>query len=63
LIALLIPSEAALVTPVVIAARICGHHVLTCGSESRTVTKPLTGCEADHTQAGRTYHQTLTCNL
>jgi hypothetical protein len=30
------PSEAALVTPVVIAARICGHHVLTCGSESRT---------------------------
>jgi hypothetical protein len=26
LIALLIPSEAALVTPVVIMARICGHH-------------------------------------
>ena len=27
------------------------------------VTKPVTGCEADYTQAGRTYHQTLTCRF
>ncbi|WP_262057656.1 hypothetical protein [Streptomyces sp. STR69] len=27
------------------------------------VTKPITGCEADYTQAGRTYHQTLTCKF
>jgi hypothetical protein len=27
------------------------------------VTKPITGCEADYTQAGQTYHQTLTCRF
>ncbi|MDX3750259.1 hypothetical protein [Streptomyces sp. AK08-02] len=27
------------------------------------VTTPLSGCEADYTQGGRSYHQTLTCKF
>ena len=27
------------------------------------VTAPISGCEADYTQAGQTYHQTLTCRF
>ncbi|WP_330290135.1 hypothetical protein [Streptomyces sp. NBC_00576] len=27
------------------------------------ITKPFTGCQTDYTQAGHTYHQTLTCKF